>query len=198
MTAMNAANENQQKPVDENVKKLAAEVARYRRKVAGDLASAQRYSRATLGARVLMSYLAWASDHRTEDDSEAGRAYRALLFAWVSLREFAFVLQAESDVKNVAILKDGILTALERETSPERIERKPKAKGDEFRLLLALPETAVQARNPADCFASGMEQGGLRFRCRVLTCDTLPMWPFNPDHSAHSAWEKVNPDRIVW
>ena len=67
MTAMNAANENQQKPVDENVKKLAAEVARYRRKVAGDLASAQRYNRATLGARVLMSYLAWASDHRTED-----------------------------------------------------------------------------------------------------------------------------------
>ena len=195
---MNAANENQQKPIDEQLKKLAAEVARYRRNVAGDLASAQRYSRATLGARVLMSYLAWASDHRKEDASEAGRAYRALLFAWVSLREFAFVLQAESDAKSVAILKDGILSALDRETSPERIERKPKPKGDEFRLLLALPESALLARHPADCFASAMSQGAKRFRHRVLTGDTLPMWPFNPDHSAHSAWEKVNPDRIVW
>ena len=195
---MNATNENQQKPVDENVKKLAAEVASYRRKVAGDLGSTLRYHRATEGARVLMSYLAWASDHRAEDDSEAGRAYRALLFAWVSLREFAFVLQAESDAKNVDILKDGILVALERETSPERIERKPKAKGDEFRLLLALPESALIARHPADCFASAMSQGAKRFRHRVLTGDALPMWPFNPDHSAHSDWEKVNPDRIVW
>ena len=195
---MNAANENQQKPADEQLKKLAAEVAKYRRKVAGDLGSALRYHRATEGARVLMSYLAWASDHRTEDASEAGRAYRALLFAWVSLREFAFVLQAESDAKNVAILKDGILAALERETSPERIEQKPRAEGNEFRQLLALPESALLARHPADCYALAMSQGSLRFRWRVLTGDSLPLWPFHPDRSAHSSWEKVSPERIVW
>ena len=172
-----------------NAMKLAMHVCR--RRLAESPETARRYERASFGARVLMCFLAWRKDNKKEVDSEVARTYRDLLFGWVSLREFAYVLQAETDLENVALLKEGIALAVERETAPERIDRKPHGK-NLARELLGLPETALLSRYPADCFAQAMSQGTKRYAYLVITGDTPPVnWPFHPDSHAYGEWDKV-------
>lgn len=171
---------------------IAGEIFKYHDKLASDVITAVRYERASLGARILMAYLAWCKGNKSAIDRPDSAHYRAALFGWLTARDFAYVLQFEFHDFNVALIKEGMALALERQTDPKRLSWL-RARAKRFIPIAKMTEDGIKKEWPADCFFSAMAQGNRLFTHRIFTGKNLPpQWPFNLDDLAYHRWHKLH------
>lgn len=168
--------------------KTSSDITHLHKELSAAPETALRYERAYFGARELMCYVAWRKAHSEEATSPAAEEYRKLLFAWMTVRDFAYVLQAETDPDTVAVLKSGLLCALERETDAELIAGK-QLREKNYKGIAGLTETAIARQIPADCYAYAMSQGQALTNYHLFTGSIPPVfWPFHPNNTDYSKW----------
>lgn len=171
---------------------IAGDIFKYHDKLAADVITTVRYERASLGARMLMAYLAWCKDNKSAINQSDSVHYRAALFGWPSVRDFAYVLQFEYHDFNVALIKEGLTMSLGRQTDPKRLSWL-RARAKKFTPMAKLTEDGVKKERPSDCFFNAMAQGNMLFTHRLFTGKILPaQWPFNPDDLAYHRWHKLH------
>lgn len=173
---------------------LADDIFGYSYKLAANGTSAIRYARATFGARMLMSFLEWRRDNPGQVASQEVQAYARLLQDWMRLKDYAYVLQFETDDCNVAFLKVGASIALDRESDQSETEWK-KSAAKSFEANGHATEEALHPFRP-DCYCAALSRAQRRYRYRVFTGNALPVeWGFvSRGHAAYCRWLGLHAD----
>jgi len=173
---------------------LAEEIFDCTNKLATNATSAMRYSHAPFGTRMLMAFLEWRRENAEKADSPDAQRYGKILQEWISLKDYAYVIQFETDYHNVAFLKAGAALALERETSPDR-KKLLQCRSKRYQTDAGKTEDALVSTR-FECGAISMRNGYRRFCHRIFTGNTLPVeWPFSPEHRAFSRWVELHDNR---
>ena len=132
--------------------------------LATDPETKDRYERATAGGKEWFSFSRWvAEDMARWNDAEA-EEYRDTLAARLGSTDIAYVLQYETNPDVVAYLKQRLVAAVERETTPERLAKRGDWTADarmRWRHITANPPQEAKSWTGrkiqiGDCFHSKM------------------------------------------
>ena len=83
-----------------------------------------RYANARQGGKEWLCFSRWVAEDRTRWIKQETMEYRDSLVSWLGSIDIVYVLQFETDAEIVAYLKDRLVAAVERETTPERIGKR--------------------------------------------------------------------------
>ena len=92
--------------------------------LAADPETKDRYEKATNGGKEWFCFSQWVAEDVTRWNNAEAMEYRDALAAWLVSTDIAYVLQYETNPDVIAYLKERLVAAVERETTPERIAKR--------------------------------------------------------------------------
>lgn len=92
--------------------------------LATDPETKNRYKKATNGGKEWFCFSQWVAEDVTRWNNAEAVEYRDALAAWLVSTDIAYVLQYETNPDVIAYLKERLVAAVERETTPERIAKR--------------------------------------------------------------------------
>lgn len=173
-------------------KTIADAMSKANKRLAADPETRDRFGNATQGGKSWMCYTKWVGEDGTRWDNEDATRYRELLAAWLTVTDLSYVLQFETDPRIVDFLKKQLLSALERETSPDRLKKKQDL------LTMGLNRKTYDGRTVSTI---AQERAGCGNMCRNMRISAMRevaaflkgesfgagYWA-HPDHSKYLAW----------
>ena len=92
--------------------------------LATDPETKDRHERATDGGKEWFIFSRWVAENRTRWNDAEAEEYRDTLAARLGSTDIAYVLQYETNPNVVAYLKERLVAAIERETTPEQLAKR--------------------------------------------------------------------------
>ena len=138
-----------------------------------------RYANATAGAREWLCFSRWFSRHPETKYAKTVLEYRAMLAAWLTAREWCYVLDFEHERPMVSFIIEQLHKAIERENTDACLA--------ERKALLERKMAELERQRGFGCLM-GRAAADWRIR-RLQGRDPGGSWPFRrPHYGAHCDW----------
>ena len=114
-----------------------------------------RFDTALKGARELMCYLWWLGEDDSRRRDPDSFVYGRSLSAWLSPTEIVYVMQYETDVRNLRLLRSWLAQSVQRLCRPEMLKF-VRSRFERFGKYGDVDVEEIRRRCPATCLAEGM------------------------------------------